>query len=56
MKAVYSSERDMQIIASLLEKGLLKPHISHVFGFEEMAQAHLQIESGHTTGKIVVEL
>lgn len=54
--AVYSNTRDMQYIASLLEKGLLKPHVSHVFGFEEIAKAHLQIETGRTVGKVVIKL
>jgi len=54
--SVYSSGRDMQSIASLLESGVLVPHISHVFGFDGMVQAHLQIETGRTVGKVVVEL
>ncbi|MBD1433565.1 NADP-dependent oxidoreductase [Sphingobacterium sp. DN00404] len=54
--SVYSSGTDMQKIASLLEKGILKPYVSHVFSFEEMAKAHLQIETGHTVGKVVVTL
>jgi NADPH:quinone reductase-like Zn-dependent oxidoreductase len=54
--AVYSSGRDMRNIAFLLEKGIIKPHVSHVFGFDEMAEAHLQIETGRTIGKVVVEL
>lgn len=54
--SVYSSGRDMQKIASLLEKGIIKPHISHVFTFNEIEKAHEQIETGRTTGKVVVEL
>ncbi|MGE8302194.1 MAG: NADP-dependent oxidoreductase, partial [Sphingobacterium paramultivorum] len=54
--AVYSSKKDMAIIASFLERGILKPHVSHVFDFDEMAQAHLQIETGRTVGKVVVTL
>lgn len=54
--SVYSSDNDMEHIASLLEKGVLKPYISHVFQFDEMAQAHLQIETGRTIGKVVVKL
>ncbi|MET3115446.1 NADPH:quinone reductase-like Zn-dependent oxidoreductase [Pedobacter sp. CG_S7] len=54
--SVYSSGRNMQTIASLLEKEIIKPHISHVFGFKEMDKAHLQIETGHTVGKVVVNL
>lgn len=54
--AVYSSGHDMNIIAELLEKGIVKPHISHTYGFDEVAEAHLQIESGRTVGKIVIEV
>lgn len=54
--SVYSSGQDMKHIASLLEKEVLKPHVSHVFEFDEMAKAHLQIETGRTVGKVVVKL
>ncbi|AKK73918.1 oxidoreductase [Chryseobacterium sp. P1-3] len=54
--AVYSSGRDMEQIAALLEKGIIKPYVSHVFNFEDMAKAHQQIETGRTIGKVVVEL
>jgi len=54
--AVYSDSSDMEYIASLLEAGILKPHVSHVFGFDEIAKAHLQIETGRTVGKVVVKL
>lgn len=54
--AVYSSSRDMRYVASLLEKGIIKPHISDIFEFDEMDKAHRQIESGRTVGKIVVRL
>lgn len=48
--------RDITPLADLAGKGLLKPHISAVFPFAEMAKAHTQIESGRTVGKIVVTL
>ncbi|WET49697.1 NADP-dependent oxidoreductase [Chryseobacterium indologenes] len=54
--SVYSSGRDMHKMASLLEKEIIKPHISHVFAFNEIAKAHEQIETGRTIGKVVVEL
>ncbi|MEJ5105966.1 NADP-dependent oxidoreductase [Chryseobacterium sp. MYb328] len=54
--SVYSSGKDMSKIASLLEKGVIKPHISHVFAFDEIAKAHQQIETGRTIGKVVVKL
>lgn len=52
--SVYSSGRDMKIIADLLEKGIVKAHISRVFDFEDMDKVHLYIESGNTVGKVVV--
>ena len=54
--AVYSNSHDMQYVASLLEKGIIKPHISDVFEFDEIYKAHQQIESGRTVGKIVVKI
>ncbi len=40
----------------MLETGVLKPHVSKTFAFEEIADAHAQIESGRTVGKVVVKL
>lgn len=45
---------DMKEIAGMLAKGILKSHISGTFGFDEIKDAHRQIESGKTRGKIVV--
>jgi len=53
---VESNGDDMKTIADLLEKGILKPFVSNVYPFEKMADAHLQIESGKTKGKIVVTI
>lgn len=53
---VTSNGEDMEVIAGQLERGELKSHISQTFSFDKMAQAHLQIESGRTVGKIVVTL
>ena len=54
--SVSSNGNDMQKLATLLEKGLLRSHVSQKFSFETMKQAHLQIESGRTKGKIVVTI
>lgn len=51
---VTSSGEDMNILKGLLEDGVLKPHVSRSFPFEQMADAHRQIESGRTVGKVVV--
>lgn len=52
---VHPSAEDMASVADLLERGILKSHVSKVFAFEDMAAAHLQIESGRTVGKVVLE-
>jgi NADPH:quinone reductase-like Zn-dependent oxidoreductase len=53
---VNSSGDDMRSIAGLLEKGILKSKVSAVFPFEEMAAAHLKMETGKTTGKIIIRI
>ncbi|WP_326984242.1 NADP-dependent oxidoreductase [Chryseobacterium sp. MYb264] len=53
---VQSSGEDMKQIASLLERRAVKPHVSKIFPFEQMREAHLEQETGRTVGKIVVTL
>ena len=53
---VRSSGEDMNTLKGMLEADELRPHVSKIFPFEKMADSHLQIESGRTVGKIVVNL
>ena len=53
---VQSSGEDMQHLGSLLEEGALKPTVSMVFPLEKIAEAHAQVETGKTRGKIVVTI
>jgi len=53
---VQSSGSDMKELAKMLTNKELKAHVSATFPFDEMAEAHNQIESGHTAGKAVVKL
>ena len=53
---VQSSADDMLQIAQLMEKGILKSHVSKTFSFDEMGEAHLYLEKGRTVGKIVVNI
>jgi len=53
---VHSNGDDMEQIAELMEAGTIKPYIFKEYAFEEMAEAHRQIETGKTRGKIVVVL
>ena len=51
---VQSNGKDMEELAKLLERGVLKPHIYKTFKFNEMSNAHEELEKGRTVGKIVV--
>ena len=53
---VHSSGSDMKQLADLLEKGIIRPYISHRFSLDKIAEAHQQIETGRTRGKIVLTL
>lgn len=53
---VQSDGRNMRELADMLDKGILKAHVSKVFSIDDIQLAHLQIESGKTRGKIVVSL
>ncbi|MCG9696574.1 NADP-dependent oxidoreductase [Shewanella sp. Isolate11] len=53
---VNSNGDDMAWLASLLAEGSLKPHVSTVFKFTEMVEAHAAIESGRTVGKIALTM
>ena len=53
---VQSSGEDMNTLKGMIEADELKPQVSKIFPFEKMADAHIQIESGRTVGKIVVTL
>lgn len=53
---VSSNGDDMNSIAVLLEKGIVKSHISASFPFESLPEAHKKIETGKTSGKVVVTL
>lgn len=51
---VQSSGVDMCSLADWFEKGLLKAHVSKTYPLARIGDAHRQIESGHTVGKLVV--
>lgn len=51
---VQSDGNNMEHIASLLQNGIVKSHVSEVFDFDQMADAHRSLETGRTQGKIVL--
>ncbi|RFS15312.1 NADP-dependent oxidoreductase [Emticicia sp. C21] len=52
---VQSNGEDMKQLADLLGKGIIKPHVSAVYSFDEIGKAHQQIETGSTRGKIIIK-
>ncbi|RXK83125.1 NADP-dependent oxidoreductase [Filimonas effusa] len=53
---VESDGEDMRRIAHLLQEGIIRPYISHVYDFSQMKEAHLQQETGKTRGKLVIRI
>jgi NADPH:quinone reductase-like Zn-dependent oxidoreductase len=53
---VKSSGQDMQTLAALLESKQIRAHVSEVFEFDQMKEAHLHVEAGRTVGKVVVRV
>jgi NADPH:quinone reductase-like Zn-dependent oxidoreductase len=49
------NKEEMETLAKLLKNGALKVYVSAVYPFSQMAEAHAQIASKRTVGKIVVE-
>jgi NADPH:quinone reductase len=46
----------LRAAALLADQGLLKPHVSRVLELQQLAEGHRLIESGRTTGKLVVRV
>lgn len=53
---VKSNGSEMRQIAALLEREIVKPFVSGTFAFHQIREAHQQIATGRTVGKIVVVL
>jgi NADPH:quinone reductase-like Zn-dependent oxidoreductase len=53
---VEPSADQLRSIAELVEQGIVRPMVSHVFPLEAAPEAHVQSETGRTRGKIVLQL
>ena len=51
---VTPSRPDLEAVTDLVERGLLRPHVSATFALADVVKAHEAIDSGHTRGKIVL--
>jgi NADPH:quinone reductase-like Zn-dependent oxidoreductase len=50
-----SSAQGLDLLADLMRRGELKVHVSAVYPFAKMADAHNEMETRRTVGKIIVE-
>ncbi|MEE9211544.1 MAG: zinc-binding dehydrogenase [Phycisphaeraceae bacterium] len=46
----------LRTVCELVDAGKLKPHVSRTFTLEQLPEAHRLQESGHTVGKIAVQV
>lgn len=53
---MHSSGKDMQAIAGMIREGTMKIHVDKTYPFEQIPQAHEQLENGKVKGKIVITL
>ena len=50
------TEAKIQTMATLIERGQLRPAIDSVFGLDQVAAAHRRLEAGGIKGKIVIRI
>ncbi|MBU1564018.1 MAG: NAD(P)-dependent alcohol dehydrogenase [Proteobacteria bacterium] len=53
---VHSSHKDLSQLADWIDSSKLSPHIQKVYEKNEIVEAHTQIQSGHSRGKIIIGL
>jgi NADPH:quinone reductase-like Zn-dependent oxidoreductase len=53
---VQSKKETAEAIAGLLRQEVLKPSIYKTFPFEDIALAHLEVETNRVAGKVIVNL
>lgn len=53
---VYWRPDQIRAISHLLDLGILNPHLDSVFPLEDVASAHRLSQTGHTRGKIVLQI
>lgn len=43
-------------LVDMVESCALRPHVSKIYPFEQLAVAHQQMETGHTVGKVIIRV
>lgn len=54
LRALQFNGEDLRAFANLMSKGILKSYIAKVYPFTSIAEAHQQVETRRTAGKIVL--
>lgn len=47
---------DLRAIADLMSKGIIKTYLANIYPFNDMIEAHKQVETRHTVGKIALKV
>ena len=46
--------KDLDFIGELLEKGKIRPVIDKKYSFDQIAEAHRYVDTGHKKGNVVI--
>jgi NADPH:quinone reductase-like Zn-dependent oxidoreductase len=51
-----ANKTDLELLAKLLEKGIIKPVIDRRYSLDKTADAMDYLKQGHSTGKVVINI
>lgn len=51
---VFANSANLQILASLIHNGKIKPHIERTYSYKDIPEAISHMEAMHTRGKVVM--
>jgi NADPH:quinone reductase-like Zn-dependent oxidoreductase len=51
-----ANKTDLELLAKLLEKGIIKPVIDRHYSLDKTADAMNYLKQGHSTGKVVINI
>ena len=51
---VSTSGQILDGLATMIEKGQVRPIVERVYAWDELAEAHRRVETGRVTGKVAV--
>jgi len=54
--AAKTNKTDLELLAKLLEKGIIKPVIDRCYSLDKTADAVNYLKQGHSQGKVVINI